>query len=890
MNGVRLDRKKPVVQADGVAPRGAEPAGQEVQAGAPEVRDLYERAKVSLRDDAQAREHLGRIRGSEELADLLRRAKDNFAGEARLEPEHLVLQTLQDQKVALPKDREERLGALAKEKAEGGAGMSERTRLVLLSTSMSAEGTPTVDHLRAVLAGTGEPYAEILQTTLREARRDQLLGLGGAEGAKDKALPRLPLPTLNALTEDLVMQAREGLVDSAVGRTKEVEDVFTALGKRQLSSIVLTGDRGVGKTAIAEGMAVQIARGEVPKGWENARIMKLSASKLASECRQKGAQNVVDALVAESKQALRLEPATPIVLFIDEIHTLTTGEAAGVDLANQLKPALARGGLRVIGATTTEEYRRHIRADAALADRLQAYEIELPKPQVAVQMLLANLDKYARFHGVEIDASAAQAAVDLAKYSEMKLPRGAVDWLDLAGSSVKQQTGAEPPALRRLKNDLRQVKDALEQAKKGNDPDSVRIREKLAEKLEGLTERFETTMAAAEKEKAILDKLQASGDRLAVLEDEEPKDDAAIKAVRADIERERKALNRLPERLYHTRVDAYAVAAAVGNHTGIPLERLQQSGENKYLKVEKELGERVVGQDEAKAALARQIRLDRAKIRNPNKPVGVHFFAGPTGVGKTELAKALADKFYDGNLIRFDCNEMRHEHELARMMGAPPGYVGHDAGSRLAEEIRRCKGHGVLLLDEIEKAHPSIFPLLMQIFDEGRLRDNEGNEIDCTNLQIIMTSNLGSDVFAAQAGDGKYLNRQAVEQGFAAAFEARIPAECRNRLTSTHVFDPLGRASMGKILDIKFGQLATRLGEGRGISLDATQEARAHLAKEGFHPIFGGRSLERTLDAMVGDKLADQLLQGAYEDGDKVKVALKDGAIVFEKAKREARR
>ncbi len=884
MNGVRLDRK---VATPFVAP----PAEIPERALAPQAADGFEKAKAALGDEAQTKEHLRRTRESPELAELLRQAKANWAGAGRLEPEHLLLQMLKDQGIPANAAEEKQLRASALA-AAGGAqgGMSDRTKLVLISASLAAGAAlPNNDNLFRALLGSGEPYAAVGNGRLQEAKRDQLLA--GPVLDPKQPLPKLPLATISGLADDLVAQAKEGLIDAAVGRNREVEDVFKSLGKRQLSAIVLTGDRGVGKTAIAEGMALQIARGEVPQGFENARIMKLPAQRLAEECKkcaQNGPAKIIEQLVAETAQAMRLEPPVPVILFIDEIHTLMSGDALALDIANHLKPALARGGLKIIGATTTEEYKASIRKDPALRDRLQPYEVKEPTTNDAVQMVLANLDKFAKFHGVEIDASAAQAAVDLSRYSEMKLPRGAVDWLDLAGSAVKQQIGADAPKVRRLKNDVRHLRDALQKAV-GDDPDSVRLREKLGEKLEQQTTQLEGLVVQAEKERGLLKQLQQLGDQLKVELAQEPRQDARITEIEASVTQLRRELDRLPERLYHLRVDAFAVASAVADQTGIPVEKLQLGDKGKYLEIEKELGKRVIGQDEAKTAVAKRVRLDRAKLRDSNKPVGVHFFAGPTGVGKTELAKTLADEYYNGNLIRFDCNEMMQEHELAKLVGAPPGYVGFDGGSRLAEEVRKAKGHGVLLLDEIEKAHPSIFPLLMQIFDEGRLRDNEGREVDCTGLHIIMTSNLGSKSFARYAGDGEYTDEAAVRRDFEAALQQRVPPEVQGRLTSMHIFNPLGKGAAAKIFELKFAQLAQRL-EGRDVTLTATQGARDALIKEGFNPVTGGRSLQKALDAQVADSLAQQILEGKFVDGDAVQVDFKAGQYTFEKVAAPRRR
>lgn len=884
----------------GVAQGVQEPAKAKVDGF--DQKDVLAPPKAELEGERGA-QHLKRVGLVPEIADLFTRAKEMYAGDAMVEPEHLALQMLEDRAIAVPALLEKELMDSAKKLGEGeGAGMSERTRTMAIAASLVApERAPTLDDLFKVLLGTTDGFGAKVREAVAKAKLDGLMANDGVEQAKavkgadgaDKA-KRLNLPTLNGLADDMTILAKDGLLDSAVGRSKEIEHVYRELSKRQLSNIVLTGDRGVGKTAIAEGMAVQIANGDAPRGWENARIYNLPADRLAAACAQQGARAVLDKIAAEVQQALRFEPPTQVVLFVDEIHTLMTGAAANIDLMNTLKPLLARGALKIIGATTDEEYKKFIRPDGAAADRLPPFEVKEPNAAVTVEMVLANMHKFAKFHGVEIDASAAQVAGDLAKFSQMKRPRGPVNWLDSAAAMVKLQLETDAPAVRRVKADIRDVTQALDKAK-GNDADSVRTREKLSGRLEKLTNELEGLAEHAAKEKALLTDLMNLGDRLRIELDRQdgPVDTKEVKRLQAEIEKGEKEVGRLPKRLYHLKVDGFAVAAAVAESTGMPLEKLQATGaEQKFNDIEGQLGKHVLGQDEAKAQIAMKIRLDRAKIRNPNKPIGVHFFAGMSGVGKTELAKATATEFFGGPdaMIRFDCNEMRQEHELAKMMGAPPGYVGHDGGSRLAEEIRKRNGYAVLLLDEIEKAHPAIFPTLMQLMDEGRLRDNEGREVDCTNVMIIMSSNLASRAMERYAGDGEYNDEAAVKREFTKEFMERIPPEVRNRIAPPVVFNPLSRAQRAGIFDMKFKALAERNEANNGMFLDMTPKAKELLMDLFFNGKFemnpgqgGGRKMEDFLDTIIGNELAKTLLDGGFGEGSHIQVNAEDGKLVFEK-------
>jgi ATP-dependent Clp protease ATP-binding subunit ClpB len=858
---------------------------------------------VVVVDRDSRKKHLLRVRSSEKMTELLKSAKERYAGEGAIEPEHLALIALEVLKMKAPAKVEKALLESATAATEPGAkGMSERTAQLLIASSVKAgDSTPAPEHLLEALKALDDPFAAHVREVSANHKLEALLAAKSGEVKDAAALKKIETltPTLSSLGEELVLKGAEGLLDRAVGRSDEIEQILVSLGKRQLSSMVLTGEPGVGKTAIVEGMAVMIANGELPGDLKNGRIFSVTADRLKKAI-QPSPQSAVsaragctgpscprqsDALDAIAAEVAQAEKAgTPIVVFIDEIHQLTSSLS---DVTDRLKPYLSRGAIRIIGATTNEEYRKSIFQDAALRDRFPEHRVSAPNKSEALEMVLANLDKFSEFHGVEIDASAAQMAVELSRYNgDTQNPRAAVDWLDLAASSVSYQLGTKPAAIRVLETKIKDTKLAMEHAGAGtiDDPDSQRTYSKLSQKLEKLTEELEETVISAEKERGILDRLQTLGSKLRAAVESDKPDADLVKELRGEIEKERKSLSLLKKRVYHLKVDGAAVAAAVSKKTGIDLEEIKAEDEERFTKIEAKLSERVVGQDHVKAALAKELKLDRAKLRDPKRPIGVHLFAGPTGVGKTELAKTLADQYFDGNLIRFDCNEMMEQHELAKLKGAPPGYVGHDEGSSLAEAIRKHGGRAVLLFDEIEKAHPAILQLLMQIMDEGRFRDNENREVDCTNVEIVFTSNLGSDTFAQYAGDGEYTNESAVKSGFETALAAWAKPEVRNRFTGIHVFDPLGKKDMEKILEVRLKEIDAQLESTHGIHLGASVKAKKLLVEAGFTPSMGGRALNRTVNQNVRVPLAEALISRRYEDGAWVMVDAdpkKESALLF---------
>jgi ATP-dependent Clp protease ATP-binding subunit ClpB len=878
-DGVSLKRSQPIRQAGPAAPvaQAEVPAPGPAQA-AP---DAFEAAKRSLAEDG-GKEHLKRIHGSAELRNFMMAAKQQFAGAGLLEPEHLALQLSAEGKVALSADQQDKLRRLAAEHgAAAGQGMSDRTKEVLVRASLDAgAASPTVADLTAAMAASPAEFGRITKSAVDAKNRDALLG--GAPEVDAGRFKKLNLPTLNGMGEDLVLLAAQGKIDQAVGRNKEVQQIFRRLGMRQLSSIVLTGDRGVGKTAIAEGIANQIVSGEAPAGFENARLFRISADALKRECNcpgKGGPTAVIEKLIAEAEQAKHLEPPAEVILFIDEIHALVNDAA----IRDALKPALGRGRIRIIGASTTEEYRRDIRdADPALADRLGAFEVGEPAATDSVQMVLSNLENYARFHGVEIDGSAAQMAVELSKYSGMKRPRGAVVWLDAACALVKGQIGAEPPAVVSLRNDVRQLEGALEQAR-GDDPDSRRLRGHLQKRLDTFTERFGALKALGEQEKGILVKLQDLGEQLKLARDDEPRDQARIDGLEAQIKAARGELAELPERLYHTRVDAFAVAAAVSDEKGIDLRKLQSDGARRHRAMEQAVDDRVVGQKTAKTLGPRRNPPCQGQAAGSLEAGGRPPVAGPHWGGQDRAGRDPGP----GGLRREHHPLQRHRDDGAARAGQAHRRPPRVRGARRGEpprggdpQVQRPRGALHRRGGEGPPRHPEAAHA-----DHGTARTcatTRGTRWTAAACRSSWPPTSPRPRSRATRGTGSTPTPPRCRPGWTRAFARWAPPEVRNRFDSVDIFNPLSKADVSHILDIKLGQLAKLADKAQGLELVATDDAKKLIAQAGFDPAMGGRPLNRALENLVQRPLADLILGGAVPDDAKVTVQAKDGKLAFD--------
>ena len=700
------------------------------------------------------------------------------------------------------------------------------------------------EHLLLGLIREGEGVAakvlRDLNVDLGKAREEIMKTLSsGVPGQGEAAQNGVQTPTLDQYGRDLTQMVRDGKLDPVIGRTKEIERVIQILSRRTKNNPVLIGEPGVGKTAIAEGLAQKIVEGQVPEIIKGKRVVTLDLASMVAGAKYRGEfEERLKKVMSE------LTTAGNVILFIDEMHTIIGAGAAegAIDASNILKPALARGEIQAIGATTLDEYRKHVEKDPALERRFQPIMVGEPTVDETIQILEGLRDKYESHHRVKITDEAIRAAAVLSdRYiADRFLPDKAIDLIDEAASKVRIKTITAPPEL-----------------------------QELEEKIEDIKKEKEEAISHQEFEKA------------AGLRDEERKLKQQLGEIKGNWEKDTRQAT--------AEVDEENIAAIVSDWTGIPVTKLAEEETHRLARLEDVLHQRVIGQDEAVKAVAKAVRRARVGLKDPKRPIGSFIFLGPTGVGKTELSRALAEALFgdEDATIRIDMSEYMEKHSVSRLVGSPPGYVGYEEGGQLTEKVRR-KPYSVILLDEIEKAHPDVFNILLQILEDGRLTDSKGRTVDFKNTVVIMTSNVGAHTIRKQkrlgftdAGeDAKKDEYQKMKEGIMEELKRTFRPEFLNRVDETIVFHQLEEDHILKIVYLMLAELSKRVNDLQ-INLEVTGEAKQLIAKEGFDPMYGARPLRRAIQNMIEDRLSEEMLNGKVKEGDTVMVDAKDGKIVL---------